>query len=406
MKAPIRLFIIYLAVTIALIACTAVPEPANTLEVTEPAATAETTAQPDGVEPPVTTPSRITRNVGRLSPALSMTVGRAAHTATLLPDGSVLLAGGFRSQGTSEIPIASAELYDPRTNTFTPTGDMNVARSGHTATLLPNGLVLIAGGWAADGRTSTAELYDAQTGQFHYAANMLGPRASMTATLLKNGQVLIAGGDSARNTPQFTAEIYDPGTNKFTPSGRLNQARSAHTATLLPDGTVLLIGGRPRYDDSNVLSSAEIYDPVSGDFTFTGNANMPRYKHAAVLLPDGNVLVIGGSNQNDWSGQYTSAEIYDSSLGTFTQIADMNSQRFKLAGAALLLDNGDVLVGGGSRQVELFNAREQRFVDCGNVDDDYYFSVATLLQDGRALITGGYDSSIQPTEKAWIYSQA
>jgi WD40 repeat protein len=342
--------------------------------------------------------------LGYLSPALIMDTQRAAHTATLLPDGKVLIAGGFRQEGTSEFPIAEAEIYDPQTNIFTPTGDMNEARTGHTATLLPNGLVLIVGGWSEDGRTATTELYDPQTGKFRYAASLFGPRASMTATLLQNGQLLIAGGDAARNSPQLTAEIYDPGANIFTQSGRLHDGRSAHTATLLPDGSVLFIGGTPNYDDATVLASAELYNPATGEFTYTNDMNIQRYKHAAVLLQDGNVLVIGGSNHQDWTGKYISAEMYNTSTGTFTPMADMNSPRFKLADAAVLLPSGDVLVGGGSRQIERFDAQNQRFIASGTIDNDYYFSVVTLLKDGRALITGGYDANIQPSKKAWIYT--
>lgn len=404
MKARTLWLMALLLLSVLIASCATGPDPTETPRPTETIALREAVA--DQPASPSPSPSPCAVHFGNLSPSLKMNARRAAHTATLLPDGEVLIAGGFREEGTSEIPIASAELYDPESNSFRPAGNMNEARSGHTATLLPNGLVLIAGGWSLEGRTASTELYDPKTGDFRLAANMLGPRASMTATLLKNGQVLIAGGDSARNTPQFTAEIYDPDTNEFAPSGELNQGRSAHTATLLNDGTVLLVGGRPRYDDSNVLSSAELYDPASGEFALTGEANMPRYKHAAVLLQDGNVLVIGGSDQNDWSGQYVSAEIYDAGLDTFTQIADMNGERFKLANTALLLGNGDVLVGGGNRQVELFDAQGQRFIACDNIDDDYYFAAATLLQDGRALITGGYDSSIQPTEKAWIYDHS
>ena len=178
-----------------------------------------------------------------LSPALQMNVGRAAHTATLLPDGKVLIAGGFREEGTSEIAIASAELFDPSANTFTPTADMNEPRNGHTATLLPDGKVLITGGWNQSGRTSTAELYDPETGTFEYTGSIMAPRQGLTATLLKNGQVLIAGGDSVRNAPQLTAEIYDPTTETFTPAGSLKDGRFGHTATLLSNGKVLLVGG-------------------------------------------------------------------------------------------------------------------------------------------------------------------
>ena len=336
-----------------------------------------------------------------LLPALKMNVERAAHTATLLADGRVLIAGGFREEGTSEIAISSAEIFNPETNAFTPTGDMNAPRDGHTATLLSNGQVLIAGGWNQTGRTSTAELYDPQTGTFEYTESMMAPRQGLTATLLNNGQVLIAGGDSARNTPQLTAELYDPATKTFTPSGNLNNGRMAPTSTLLNDGTVLLIGGSSGSD--TVLASAEIYHPSTGKFISTSDANMIRYKHSAVLLQDGNVLLLGGSNQNDWTGKNNSAEIYDSKAGIFTRISDMNGKRFKLADAVVLLPDGNVLIGGGNRQIEIFDAQSQRFILGDTLDDDYFYSILTLLQNGHVLITGGYNSNIQPSDKAWIY---
>jgi len=336
-----------------------------------------------------------------LSPALKMNEVRAAHTATLLSDGRVLIAGGFREEGTSEIAIASAEIFDPSANTFTNTSDMNEPRDGHTATLLPNHHVLIVGGWNQKGRTSTAELFDPQTGRFYYTGSMLAPRQGMTATLLKNGQVLIAGGDSARNTPQLTAELYDPATKTFTPTGSLNNGRMAHTASLLNNGKVLLVGGSSGND--TILASAEIYDPSIGKFISTSDANTIRYKHTAISLQDGNVLLLGGSNQNDWTGKYNSAEIYDFKMGTFRRISDMNRERFKLADAAVLLGDGNVLIGGGDRQIEIFDSQNQRFILGDKLDDDYFSSVLTLLQNGHVLITGGYNSNIQPSDKAWLY---
>jgi len=364
------------------------------------------TAQPgaDGASPTEPVLSSTDPNnpyVNCLSPVLQMNVERAAHTATLLADGRVLIAGGFREEGTSEIAISSAEIFDPETNTFTPTRDMNAPRDGHTATLLPNGQVLIAGGWNQTGRTSTAELYDPQTGKFEYTGSMMAPRQGLTATPLKNGQVLIAGGDSARNAPQLIAELYDPATKTFTPTGRLNNGRTAHTSTLLNDGTVLLVGGTSGND--TILASAEIYDPSTGKFALTSNANQIRYKHSAVLLEGGNVLLLGGSNQNDWTGKYDSAEIYNTSTGTFERISDMNGKRFKLADAAVLLDDGNVLIGGGNRQIEIFDTQNQRFILGDKLDDDYFYSVLTLLHTGHVLITGGYNSSIQPSDKAWLY---
>jgi WD40 repeat protein len=361
--------------------------------------------QPADSTPSTATPPQPERSdQGQLSTALRMNMGRAAHTATLLADGKVLIAGGFREEGTAEIAIASAEVYDPKTNTFSPTGEMKEARSGHTATLLPDGKVLIAGGWGLHDRLSAAELYDPHTGEFLAAASMAAPRAGMTATLLQNGQVLIAGGESADNTPQMIAEIYDFTANAFTLAGSLEQGRSAHTATLLNNGTVLFTGGNT--GNNKVLESAEIFDQAKREFTYTGSMNVVRYKHAAALLPDGDVLVVGGSDQNDWRGKYTSAEIYEKQTGLFKQIPAMHAERFKLADAVVLLNNGNVLIGGGNRQLEVFDVHAGRFVLSARLDADYYFSVLTVLKDGRVLITGGYDQSIQPSGKAWIFNNS
>ena len=355
------------------------------------------------VEESAAAPSTASTNpyLNCLSPVLKMNAERAAHTATLLPDGKVLIAGGFREEGTSEVAISSAEIFDPATNTFTPANDLNEPRNGHTATLLPNGKVLLAGGWNQHGRTATAEVYDPQTGAFEYTGSLMAPRQGLTATLLHNGQVLIAGGDSARNSPQPAAELYDPATETFTLAESLNIGRFGHTATLLADGKVLLVGGTSGND--NVLSSAELYNPETGNFTRTSDAHVIRYKHTAVRLEDGNVLILGGTDQRDWNGKYDSAEIYDIRTGTFIQISDMNQERFKLAEAAVLLSDGNVLVGGGNRQIEIFDSQTQTFIPDGALDDDYYFSVLTMLKNGQVLITGGYNGNILPSNKAWLY---
>jgi hypothetical protein len=196
--------------------------------------------------------------------------------------------------------------------------------------------------------------------------------------------------------------VYDPAADAFTPTGRLQAGRSAHTATLLPDGTVLLAGGHDSSDD--VLSSAELYDPRTGQFALTGDLAQPRTKHAASLLPDGRVLVLGGSGNTGWDGQYASAEIYTPGLGAFAPAAGLHGERFKLGDAAVTLADGRVLVGGGNRQVELFDPATGQFAVQGELDTAYYFSVVTRLDDGRVLISGGYDGDIQPTAKTWLYS--
>jgi hypothetical protein len=394
-----------LSLLLVLFACTDAPRPEGGSRSSEPIAPTQPVEQPspEQAPSPITDTSKPTlTSLDHLSPVLKMTARRAAHSATLLSDSKVLIAGGFREEGTTEIAIASAEIYDPATSAFTPTGAMNEPRSGHTATLLPNGKVLIVGGWGPTHRTATAELYDPQTGKFSYTASMATPRAGMTATLLKSGQVIIAGGDSARNTLQLRAEIYDPVTNIFAPTGNLNSGRFAHTATLLDEGQVLIAGGSSGNDE--VLASAEIYDPTTEKFTLTGSMKAVRYKHAAVLLLKGKVLVIGGSNQNDWRGKYTSAEIYNVKTGTFTKTANLNSERFKLADAAVRLTNGNILVGGGNRQLEIFDTKAQRFILSQELDNDYYYTVLTPLKNSKVLITGGYDPDIQPTDQAWVYN--
>ncbi|MGZ7080028.1 MAG: Kelch repeat-containing protein, partial [Thermoanaerobaculia bacterium] len=228
-----------------------------------------------------------------LSAAPTLGAARANHTATLLPNGKVLIAGGTNGGN-----LSSAELYDPATGIFTPTGPMNAARSSHTATVLPNGKVLLAGGSAAavfSPSLSSAELYDPATGVFTPTGSMTSPRASQTATLLADGRVLMAGGSGGISSLQ-TAELFDPlsGANgTFTATATMTGARANHTAVLLPNGQVLLAGGIATL---NAIGSAELFDPAvgaNGSFTATPNMNAPRSGHSATLLANGKVLIGG-----------------------------------------------------------------------------------------------------------------
>jgi hypothetical protein len=153
-----------------------------------------------------------------------------------------------------------------------------------------------------------------------------------------------------------------------------------------------------------VLDSAEIYDPARREFTQTGRMGAVRHKHAAVLLEGGNVLLIGGSDERDWQGQYASVEIYQSVTGTFLETAELNRERFKLADAAVLLASGQVLVGGGNQAVEIYDPQSGQFHLSGDLGEDYFFSTATRLENGCVLIAGGYDGNIQPSARAWIYN--
>jgi hypothetical protein len=346
---------------------------------------------------------------GMVTEIAHMQIARAGHSSTLLPNGKVLVAGGFGGSGTESNPFRSTELYDPTKRTFEPAADMTVGRSGHTATLLRNGKVLIVGGWT--GRYNvrrSAELYDPATGTFAATGDLLIERAGNTATLLDDGRVLIAGGVDREENAIASAEIYDPATGKFNLTASMNEPRGAHTATLLKNGKVLIAGGGSgHYPSQSVYRSAELYDPVTGKFSFTGEMAVARHKHAAILLPSGRILVLGGSDNRDWRGEYSSAEIYSPGSGTFGMTGSMGIPRFKMPAAVALLLNGRVLVAGGGRLAELYDETDTSFERAGgDFDAARYFASVTLIPSGEALITGGYAASgdgLPSTSKAWVY---
>ena len=233
---------------------------------------------------------------------------RWRHTATLLPNDQVLVAGG----GGNSSDLASAQLYHPAIGRWQRIADMNHSHVDHTATLLPNGLVLVAGGAACNGAGSTgrcgpSELYDPTTRTWTDTDSLRRARWDHTATLLPNGQVLVAGGRN--NKRDFaSAELYDPATGVWTATRSMTTPRFNHTATLLPSGQVLVAGGFEF--DVGILASAELYDPATGMWRATGSMTTARYVDTATLLPNGQVLVAGGVNFID--GFLASAELYES----------------------------------------------------------------------------------------------
>jgi hypothetical protein len=204
-------------------------------------------------------------------PGGRLTDGRSSHTATLLTDGRILVAGGFQINGRRLIGLQTAELYDPATRTWSTTGSLAQGRANHTATLLPNGMVLVAGGLTGDlDKLDSAELYDPSTGLWTSTGNLLQVRESATATLLPSGQVLLAGGEGD-GEPALVAELYDPATDVWSATGSLNTGHVEATATLLPNGLVLLAAG--------LTQAAELYNPATGLWTFTGNLITARNNH-------------------------------------------------------------------------------------------------------------------------------
>ena len=338
---------------------------------------------------------------GTLNATQRMSAQRASHTATLLNNGKVLIGGGFVGE---ENILASAEIFDPQTNGFLRAENMRVQRSSHTATLLPNGKVLIAGGFNGN-YLDSAEIYDSATGKFTSTPKMTMARSGHVAVLLNNGKVLLAGGIGTDWTFLDSAEIYDPASNTFTQTGAMTTPRESHTLTLLKDGRVLITGGHQgRRTAITIYSNCEIYNPSNGTFALAGNLIVKRHKHDAVLLVDGRVLIVGGSDERDGAGAYRNAEIYNPTNNTFAAVSNMNASRYKLQGTAVLLKNGKVLIAGGANRAEVFNPTNNTFsFASGDMGTIRLFATATLLQNGRVLIVGGYDDRMAVSSNAWIY---
>ena len=288
---------------------------------------------------------------GTWSATGAMAIPRVLHTATLLETGvdagEVLVTGGENAPSRS---VASAELYDPDTGTWSPTGGMAANRAGHTATLLPSGKVLIVGGNFGQG--PAAELYDPSTDSFSPTGPMPLDPAFHSATLLRTGEVLIAGGlvpSAGHNVQTAAAELYEPATDSWSQTAAMSTARDLQSATLLSSGEVLIAGG---YNpELGTLASAELYDPTTGTFSATGSMGLARWEPTATLLGtgthEGEVLLSGGSLRavTEAGPRSSAAEIYDPAFGDWATTGPVAFPR--LEHKATLLPSGQVLVAGG-----------------------------------------------------------
>jgi N-acetylneuraminic acid mutarotase len=320
--------------------------------------------------------------------------GRRFHTATLLPNGNVLVAAG--GVFTDSDTLASAELYNSATSTWSVTGSLAAARGFHTATLLANGKVLVTGGTSnvnAVVALASAELYDPVSGTWSPTGSMAAARYRHTATLLPNGKVLVTGGANS-SAALTSAELYDPVSGTWSTTGSIATARVRQTATLLPNGKVLVAGGQ-NLNGSVTLASAELYDPASGTWSATGSLATARHSYTAKLLPNGKVLVAGGGNFN--LGFLASAELYDPTSGTWSQTGDLATSR--AFHTATLLTNGKVLVAGGTgmgglrASAELYDPASGLWSATGSLATGREFHTASFLPNGKVLAVGGDGAS-------------
>jgi len=314
----------------------------------------------------------------------SLATARSSQTATLLPSGKVLVAGGDDG--------GSCELYDPASGTWATTGSLIVPRGAHTATLLLTGKVLVAGGAGV----STTELYDPATGTWSATGSLAQARFFHTATLLADGKVLVAAGfDTSFNGVLRSAELYDPASGTWSMTvGRMTRGRANHRATLLADGKVLVAGGN-NASGTQEFASAELYDPASGIWSMTGDLTTARSRPSMTLLRNHLVLVAGGQNFNSGEGNLASTEIYDPARGTWRRAGDLPLGIW--GHTATLLPNGMVLVTGGISSTiianaEIYNPKTGVWSPTNLLTIPRILHTATLLGNGTVLIAAGESS--------------
>lgn len=364
---------------------------------------------------------------------------RFFHSATRLRDGTVLVAGGcleVGANGCTSAPVASAQIYEPARRAWSPAGTMTVGRVGHTATLLPDGKVLVAGGCTDVPRggpgcfpaneVSSAELYDPASRRWSPARPMALPHLTHTATLLSAtptarcgpncGKVLVLGaGFENGRFREDDAELYDPGSGTWAPTAATAVPRAGHTATLLADGRVLVVGAPMVKPDA----PPELYDPKDATWKPTGSAERaPRFQsHTATLLADGTVLVAGGAPFAPLPDP-GSTELYDPTASPDPRHPEVSGGAFRLTDplpvtrsspAAVRLGGGQVLLAGGilldtsaggfrpTPSTVVYDPRTRRWRPgpamaaargATGVSALQPFS-ATLLRDGGVLVVGG-----------------
>ncbi|RLB65615.1 MAG: hypothetical protein DRI90_01520 [Deltaproteobacteria bacterium] len=370
-----------------------------------------TLSLPEGIEGPVLIDPEW-QETGRPS------VVRSGVASALLPDGAVLIVGGSTNFA-SRTPTELAERFDPTTGVFQPAGSMTSKRLSPTATMLRNGQLLISGGVATAGpnnelapATATAELYDPVTGTFTATDSMTEGRTLHSATRLQDGTVLIAGGTTGASgyfddlPVTATAELYDPQSGTFALVGELAEARGWHGAVLLPNGQVLIVGGigepAPMQFPFGAPTEAELYDPATEQFSPAGSMLVGRLNPLAVLLPEqGAVLIATGLTAAGGFPSYVSAsELYDLGTGTFSPTGEVLKPRY--GSAVSLLPEGSVLVAGGMGETntgtgvstEVYTPDEGTFATASELPEAQVGPTLTWLPEGRLLAFDGLSAAL------------
>ncbi len=333
---------------------------------------------------------------GTWEPAGSMSETRQYPGLARLPDGRILAVTGHPLNGKS---LASAEIYDPASNTWTPTGSLHVPRNGVEPgglLMLRNGKVLISGSGSGRRSVHEAELFDPATGVWTGTGSMQEPRCVQTNTLLPDGRVLVTGGIAwGPETVSATAETYDYRTGVWTSAGTMSTPRTGHRAVLLDDGRVLVAGGATAEPSvGHVIASAEIFDPATGAWTTTEPMGAERRAFGMVVLRGANVLVVGGGSID--GKELGTAEIYDPVTGKWTLAAPLREARW--GPTATLLRSGNVLVTGGMfapagrrRTAEIYDPSTGAWSDTGSMKQQRNGHRAIVLDDGSVLISGGFN---------------
>ena len=321
-----------------------------------------------------------------------MTERRASHTATALPEGSVLVVGGMNGPVRGLRP---AEVFRPTTRTWESAGSVTIGRDASATASVGGGRVLVTGGLddASGELMGSTEVYDDGTGTWTGAGSLVQPRYQHVATTLQDGRVLVTGGSGIVGDTWkdlSSSEIFDAGTGAWSTTGPLAGPRLLHTATLLEDGTVLVVGGSDG-KSSGFLRRTETFDPDTGLWTNAGALGVGRAGHTATLMGDGKVLVTGGFNGGGTT--LATSEVYNPATRTWSSAAPLSAPR-KWHNATALSD-GRVLVAGGkgTTSTDVYSPISKTWRSAGTLSTERAYPSVTGLPDGTALVAGGFKGS-------------